>query len=65
MDKIKLNVRALAAQMKMNIEELATNCGINPTHLKNVSCGRVKMTAKDLQALAAFTGVPADNIQAE
>lgn len=65
MENIKLNVRALAAQKKMSIEELATNCGINPTHLKDVSSGRVKMTAKDLQALSAFTGVPADNIQTD
>ena len=38
-------------------------CGIDYNHLKQVSAGRVKMTADDLKRLSAFTGVPAENIR--
>lgn len=65
MDSIMLNVKALAAMKKMSITDMATQCGINPNHLKQVSAGNVKMTAEDLKKLADFTGVPADNIETE
>lgn len=64
MEDYKINVRALAANLRITIEELATQSGINPNHLKQVSAGNVKMTADDLHKLAKFTGVPADNIVA-
>lgn len=57
-----LNVRALAANMKISIETLADNCGIKRSHLKQVSAGNVDMTAYDIKALSKFTGVPTDNI---
>lgn len=62
MNDILLNIKALAAIKKMNIEELANACDIDYNHLKQVSAGRVKMTAYDLKKLSEFTGVPADNI---
>lgn len=64
MEDYKINVRALAANLRITIEELAVQSGINPNHLKQVSAGNVKMTADDLHKLAEFTGVPADNIVA-
>lgn len=62
---ISLNVKALAAMQGLTIEELADKAGINFNHLKFVSCGRVKMTAKDIKLLAKATGVPAENIAVE
>lgn len=62
MENIKLNVRALAAMMKMSTEDLANKCEINVNHLKQVSAGNVPMTAYDLKQLSKVTGVPADNI---
>ncbi len=65
MENIILNVRALAAMMKISIEELADRCEIERSHLKQVSAGNVKMTAYDLRQLSKVTGVPADNIAIE
>lgn len=62
MEDVRLNVRALAAMMKQSITDLATACGINPNHLKQVSAGNVKMTADDLKRLSDYCKVPADNI---
>jgi transcriptional regulator with XRE-family HTH domain len=62
MENIKLNIRALAAQMKVSIETLADMCDINPNHLKQVSAGNVPMSAYDLKQLSRVTKVPADNI---
>lgn len=62
MKNITLNVRALAGNKKISIEELADLCGIERSHLKQVSAGNVAMTAFDLKALSKGTGVPADNI---
>ncbi len=62
MENIRLNIRALAAQMKVSIEVLAEMCEINPNHLKQVSAGNVPMSAYDLKKLAKVTGVPTDNI---
>ena len=62
MEGIKLNVKALAAMMDMSIEELAKLSDINPTHLKDVSANRVKMTARDLINLSKATKVSHENI---
>lgn len=62
MEEIRLNVRALAANMKISIEALADLCGIERSHLKQVSAGNVEMTAMDLKKLAKVTKVPAENI---
>jgi transcriptional regulator with XRE-family HTH domain len=62
MEEIRLNVRALAANMKISIEALADLCGIERNHLKQVSAGNVEMTAMDLKKLAKVTRVPAENI---
>lgn len=56
-------VRALAGRADASIEKLAQSCGINPSHLKMVSCGRATMTGHDLQLLSAFTGISADEIE--
>lgn len=61
--KIKWSVRALAARMKVSIEELAKMSSIEPNHLKQVSAGRIRMTAYDLQKLAETTGIPAELIE--
>lgn len=63
MTEIKLNVKALAAMRGWTIEELADRAEIGRNHLKFVSCGRVQMTAKDVQKLAKAAGVPADAIR--
>ena len=62
MENIKLTVRALAANMKISLDELADMCGIGRAHLKQVSAGNVAMSAYDLKALSKVTKVPADNI---
>ena len=62
MDNIKLSIRAIAANMKISIEELARRAGIAPGHLKQVSAGNVKMLAEDVQKISKLTGIPADNI---
>ena len=62
MNGITLNVRALAANMKISIETLAERCGIEKNHLRQVSAGNVDMTAYDIKALSKVTGVPTDNI---
>ena len=62
MNNITLNIKALAAMKNMSIEELSKQCGIDYNHLKQVSAGRVKMTAEDLKKLSEFTGVPTENI---
>lgn len=62
MDAIKLNIRALAAQMGISVEDLAEQCGISYGHLKQVSTGNVVMTAYDLKKLSEVTGVPTANI---
>lgn len=62
MENLKLTVRAIAANMKISIEELAKRCDINPYHLKQVSAGNVKMLAEDVHKISEYTGIPADNI---
>ncbi len=63
MNGIKLNIRALAALKGVSIEKLAELCDIAPSHLKQVSCGRLKMSAYDLAQLSAVTGIPVENIK--
>ena len=64
MENIKLSIRAIAATMKISIEELARRADIAPGHLKQVRAGNVKMLAEDVQKIAKLTGIPADNITA-
>ncbi len=64
MEKIKLSIRAIAANEKISIEELAKRCDISPHHLKQVSAGNVKMLAEDLHKISEYSGIPADNIVA-
>lgn len=63
MENVKLNIRALAAMLKISIEELAKRADIDPNHLKSVSSGRATMTARDLIQLSIVTGVSTSNIQ--
>lgn len=63
MEEVKFTVKMLAAYMRMSIERLAENAGINTDHLLNVSAGRVKMTADDIVKLSEFTKIPAKNIE--
>lgn len=62
MEDYKLTVKAIAANLNIPIEELAERCGISPSHLKNVSSGRARMTADDIVALSNYTGIPEKNI---
>ena len=62
MEDIKLSIRAIAANMKISIEELARRADISPSHLKQVSAGNVKMLAEDVVKISKLTGIPADNI---
>jgi transcriptional regulator with XRE-family HTH domain len=62
MENIKLTIRAIAANEKISIEELAKRCDISPAHLKQVSAGNVRMLAEDLKKISTYTGIPADNI---
>ena len=57
MEGIKWNVRALAANLKISIKDLAEASGIDANHLQAVSMERVAMTADDLIKLATYTGV--------
>lgn len=63
MDNIKFTVKMMAAYMKETIAELAEHSGIDPTHLQQVSSGRLKMTADDLIKLSDYTGIDVRRIQ--
>lgn len=63
MDNVMFSVRMLAAYMRVSIEELAKQCGISPDHLKQVSSGRLKMSADDIVKLSKTTGIPAERIE--
>ena len=63
MEDIKFTVRMIAAYMKVSIEELGKRAGITPNHLKMVSAGKVKMTAKDIVMLSKVSGIPPENIE--
>lgn len=62
MEGLKLSIRAIAANEKISVEELARRCDINPNHLKQVSAGNVKMLAEDVYKISKYTGIPGDNI---
>ena len=64
MEDLKLSIRAIAANLKISIEELAKRCDISPNHLKQVSAGNTRMLAEDLRKISDYTGIPADNIVA-
>lgn len=61
---VKFSVKMLASYMNMSVEKLAIESGIDPYHLQQVSCGRVRMTGKDLVRLSEFTGISANKIEA-
>lgn len=61
----QLNLRAIAGNLKISIEELAKRCGIEPSHLKSVSSGRATMTADDLVKLAHYTNMSPFDIKIE
>lgn len=63
MDNIKFTVKMMAAYMQETIAELAEHSGIDPTHLQQVSSGRLKMTADDLIKLSDYTGIDVRRIQ--
>lgn len=60
---IKLNVKAIAGYMRMNVLELATSAGIDGYHLQAVSADRAKLTADDLIKLSQYTGISPFNIE--
>lgn len=63
MENVMLNIKSLAAMKDMSIEKLAEEADIDPNHLQQVSCGRIKMSARDLINLAKATGVSPFNIK--
>ena len=62
-ENIKFTVRMMAAYMRMSIEQMAKEAGIEENHLLNVSAGRTKMTGDDVVKLSKFTGIPVQNIE--
>ena len=62
MDEYTLTVKAIAANMDVTIGELAEKAGIDPSHLYDVSSGRVRMTAEDILKLSAVSGLSPKNI---
>lgn len=63
MGEIKFTIRMIAAYLKISIEDLAEMAQISPSHLKMVSAGKVKMTAKDIVMLSKVSGIPSEQIQ--
>lgn len=63
MEEIKLNVKALAAYMKVSIEKLAELAELDANHLKKVSSGYARMTAEDIMNLSKATGIDPKNIE--
>lgn len=62
-EDIKFTIKMIAAYMGISLDQLADLSGINRNHLKNVSAGRVDMTARDLKLLSEASGIPYDLIQ--
>lgn len=58
-----MNIKALASMMNTTIDGLAEIAGLNGQHLRDVSAGRVTMTARDLINLHKATNVPCEQIQ--
>ena len=63
MEGVKFTIKALAAVKGVTIEELSNMADIKYQHLKDVSSGRVTMTARDLIRLHEATGVPCEQIE--
>lgn len=61
--KATWSVKAIAAGLDINIETLAEKANINVQHLKDVSAGRVRMTADDLIKLSAVSGIAPNDIK--
>lgn len=62
MKDVQLSVRALAAMMKISLDELADQCSIDRARMKQISAGNVRMYAYELKSLSKVTGIPAANI---
>lgn len=62
MKEVQLTVRALAAMMKISLDELADRTGIDRSRMKQISAGNVRMYAYELRSISAVTGIPASNI---
>lgn len=62
MDELRFSVKALAAVRGITLRELAEESHLDYYHLRQISCGRVKMSAGDLVALSKASGIPADQI---
>jgi transcriptional regulator with XRE-family HTH domain len=62
MKDVQLSVRALAAMMKISLDELADRAGIDRSRMKQISAGNVRMYAYELRSLSSVTGIPATNI---
>lgn len=58
MEELEFTVKAIAALMQINLEELAKQTGISFNHLKEVSAGRVKLTLEDGKRLSKVSRVP-------
>ena len=61
--KYIMSIKTLANLMGTNIDGLGELTGIKGQHLKDVSSGRVTMTARDLIQLSKVTQVPCEQIQ--
>lgn len=61
--KFIMNIKALASMMNTTIDGLADLADLNGQHLRDVSAGRVTMTARDLINLHKATNVPCEMIQ--
>ena len=58
-----MSIKTLANLMGTSIEGLGEMTGIKGQHLKDVSSGRVTMTARDLIQLSKVTQIPCEQIQ--
>lgn len=63
MDNVMFTVKMLSAYMNETISELAEHSGIEPSHLQQVSTGRLKMSADDLIKLSDYTGIDVRRIK--
>lgn len=57
------SVKALAVLMNTTLTGLAEMCDMKSQHLKEISCGKIKMSAKDLLKLSEVTGIPCESIE--
>lgn len=59
----KKTIKDICEQMNISIKQLAEKAGIDPGHLKRVSTGRAKMTAKDLLQIALTANISIHEIE--